>query len=139
MKKSPFSSIIDLNSEQKEYGRLCKYKSKKYKLYTEWEEHIAHCLSKFNTKKDLYNFKRYCMNRERTSSKIPEMFVIYITLLIPLYVEKMTDGFSPIMLICAALLAVCCLMICYKRIIHESYFFKDLIEVIERQEIKIKE
>lgn len=139
MKKSPFSSIIDLNSEQKEYDRLCKYKSKKYKLYTEWEEHIAHCLSKFNTEKDLYNFKRYCMNRERTSSKIPEMFVIYITLLIPLYVEKMTDGFPPIMPICVALFIVCYSIIYYKRIILESYFFKDLIEIIERQEIKIKE
>ena len=92
MKDSPYNSILNFKTEQKEYALLCKGKSKKYKLYTDWEEHIIECISKFKDEKDLYNFKRYCLNRERTSSKMPEMFATYIGLLITIYLDRLIDG-----------------------------------------------
>ena len=84
MKKIPYLEIINLKEERNEYARLCNGKSKKFKLYTEWEDHIKELLTDFHTPQDLYNFKRYCINADRSQEKAPEMFIAYIGLLIPL-------------------------------------------------------
>ena len=55
MKKAPYKEIIDMKAEQKEYALLCEGKSKKFKVYSEWEDHIKDLLAKFHTLKDLYN------------------------------------------------------------------------------------
>ena len=132
MKDSPYNSILNFKIEQKEYALLCKGKSKKYKLYTDWEEHIIERISKFKDEKDLYNFKRYCMNRERTSSKMPEMFATYIGLLITIYLDRLTDGLPLLVWLLVFVGIVSWTIIQHKMVIRESYFFKDLIDIIEQ-------
>ena len=139
MKDSPYNSILNFKIEQKEYALLCKGKSKKYKLYTDWEEHIIECISKFKDEKDLYNFKRYCMNRERTSSKMPEMFATYIGLLITIYLDRLTDGLPLFVWLLIFVGIVSWTIIQHKMVIRESYFFKDLIDIIEQYTTNQKE
>ena len=79
-KKQLYIEIIDLKEEQKEYVKLCNGKSVLYKTYTAWETHIIEILQQFPTSSDLYNFKRYCINQDRISSKTPELFGSYIAL-----------------------------------------------------------
>ena len=45
MKKPPYHEIINLKEERNEYAKLCSGKSKKFKLYTEWEAHIKELLA----------------------------------------------------------------------------------------------
>ena len=134
MKKPPYHEIINLKEERNEYARLCNGKSKKFKLYTEWEDHIKALLAGFRTPQDLYNFKRYCINAARAQEKAPEMFIAYIGLLIPLYVDTMFKGIPAFLtLFCFAGILIYAL-VQNKKLAKESYFFKDIIDVIESLE-----
>ena len=134
MKKPPYHEIINLKEERKEYARLCNGKSKKFKLYTEWEDHIKALLADFRTPQDLYNFKRYCINAARAQEKAPEMYVAYICLLIPLYLDTFWDG-MPVILAPIFLVAILAYAIIQnKKLARESCFFKDIIDVIESLE-----
>ena len=131
MKKPPYHEIINLKEERNEYARLCNGKSKKFKLYTEWEDHIKALLAGFRTPQDLYNFKRYCINAARAQEKAPEMFIAYIGLLIPLYLDTFWDG-MPVILAPIFLVAILAYAIIQnKKLAKESCFFKDIIDIIE--------
>ena len=134
MKKPPYHEIIDLKEERKEYARLCSGKSKKFKLYTEWEAHIKEMLADFRTPQDLYNFKRYCINADRSQEKAPEMFIAYIGLLIPLYLDTFWDG-MPVILAPIFLVAILAYAIIQnKKLARESCFFKDIVDIIDVME-----
>ena len=134
MKKPPYHEIINLKEERKEYARLCNGKSKKFKLYTEWEDHIKALLADFRTPQDLYNFKRYCINAARAQEKAPEMYVAYICLLIPLYLDTFWDGMpvilAPIFLVAILAYAI----ILNKRLAKESCFYRDIVDIIDVME-----
>lgn len=136
MKKQPYQEIINLREEQKEYGRLCRRKSKKYKYYTDWETHIRGRLLSFKEAQDLYNFKRYCINMDRSAQKAPEMYMSYILLLIPLYINAYFAELPSLILIIAALGIMLYAIAHNKRIIQESCLFHDIIEIIEKIEIE---
>ena len=131
MKRPPYHEIINIKDERKEYAQLCNGKSKKFKLYTEWENHIKELLADFCTPQDLYNFKRYCINAARSQEKAPEMFIAYIGLLIPLYLDTFWDGMPAILapIFLTAILAYA--IIQNKKLAKESCFYKDLVDVIE--------
>ena len=134
MKKAYYSEIIDLVEEQKEYSRLCQGKSKKYKQYTDWEEHIEACLSNLNTEKDLYNFKRYCKNAERTSSRMPEFYVTYILLLVTVYIDKVFTDIPWYLWLIPFVGLLIYVIVQHKKVVKDSYFFTDILEIIERIE-----
>ena len=126
--------LNNLKEERNEYAKLCSGKSKKFKLYTEWEAHIKELLADFCTPQDLYNFKRHCINADRSQEKAPEMFIAYIGLLIPLYLDTFWDG-MPVILAPIFLVAILAYAIIQnKKLAKESYFFKDIIDVIESLE-----
>lgn len=134
MKKIPYLEIINLKEERNEYARLCNGKSKKFKLYTEWEDHIKELLTDFHTPQDLYNFKRYCINADRSQEKAPEMFIAYIGLLIPLYLDTFWDG-MPVILAPIFLVAILAYAIIQnKKLARESCFFRDMIDIIDEIE-----
>lgn len=134
MKKIPYQEIINLKEERKEYARLCSGKSKKFKLYTEWEAHIKELLADFRTPQDLYNFKRYCINTDRSQEKAPEMFIAYISLLIPLYVDTLFKGIPAFLtLFCFAGILIYAL-VQNKKLAKESCFFKDIVDIIDVME-----
>ncbi len=137
MKKQPYSEYIDIKEERKEYGLLCNDKSEKYTHYSDWEDHIIECLAKIDNPKDLYNFKRYCLNRARTTSKTPELFVTCVTFVFAIYLESILDGL-PLIAIMILLLFTAYMMISEnKRVIMESHFFDDVVEIIEKIEKKV--
>ena len=134
MKHNPYVEIIDLEAEQKEYAKLCNGKSKKFHHYTDWEEHITDCLKKFQTQKDLYNFKRFCLNLSRSVGQAPNMALSYFILLATVFVDNILDGVSPIFVLLGAILLIGYMLKKNKEIARESYFYADIIEIIESQE-----
>ena len=79
------------------------------------------------------------MNRERTSSKMPEMFATYIGLLITIYLNRLTDGLPLFVWLLIFVGIVSWTIIQHKMVIRESYFFKYLIDIIEQYTINQKE
>lgn len=134
MKKQPYQEIINLREEQKEYRCLCRRKSKKYNYYTDWETHIRGRLLSFKKTQDLYNFKRYCINMDRSAQKAPEIYMSYILLLIPLYINAFFAELPSLILIIAVLGVMLYAIAHNKRIIQESWLFHDIIEIIEKIE-----
>ena len=134
MKHPPYHEIIHIKEERKEYGLLCNGKSKKFRLYSEWEDHIKSLLSDFGSQKDLYNFKRYCMNLDRTQTKAPEMFYAYVGMLLPIYIETIWKDTPPLLTILCFAGILAYTMVQNKKIARESCFFKDLVEIIEELE-----
>lgn len=134
MKKLPYHEIINIKEERKEYARLCNGKSKRFTLYTEWEEHIKELLSRFSSPRDLYNFKHYCMNADRVQEKTPDMHLAYVGLLIPLYLDTVFDEMPAILTLVLAGILLIYVIIQNKKIAKESCFFKDIIDIIEELE-----
>ena len=132
MKKPPYHEIINIKEERKEYARLCNGKSKKFTLYTEWENHIRELLSDFSTPQDLYNFKHYCMNADRAQEKAPDMHLAYISLLIPLYLDTIWDQMPAILTMILVVILFAYVIIQNKKLAKESCFFKDIIDIIEK-------
>ena len=134
MKKIPYQEVINLKEERKEYARLCSGKSKKFKLYTEWEAHIKELLADFCTPQDLYNFKRYCINTDRSQEKAPEMFIAYIGLLIPLYLDAIWEGMPALITLFFLVGILTYAIIQNKKLAKESCFFRDMIDIIDEIE-----
>lgn len=133
-KSKPYQKIMDIEEEQKEYGLLCRGKSKKYKVYTEWEQHILENLEKCKLRDDLYNFKRYCINADRSVSKAPDMFINYIIFFLTIAIEKFVVEINGIIWLVGFLLSLFYSIYSSKRLVKESYFFADIIELIEKVE-----
>ena len=133
-KKQPYIEIIDIKEEQKEYVKLCNGKSVLYKTYTAWETHIIEILQQFPTSSDLYNFKRYCINKDRISSKTPELFGSYIALVFTVILDKINPYLSILGITGCILYFAWYGIKQHKNVIRESCFFKDIIEIIEKIE-----
>ncbi len=135
MKYMPYQEVMNFDEERDEYIKLCRGKSKKYTYYTDWEEHIKGCILKINTKKNFCNFKHYCISRERTTSKMPEMFSVYSTLFLTFCFNKIDNILLSVILTVLLLLGAIMYMITQHKIaIYESSFFKDIIGIIEKVE-----
>ena len=133
-KKAPYSGIINIQEEYKEYSRFCGGKSKKFTVYTEWEAHIKELLTGFETPQELYNFKHYCINADRAQAKAPEMYTAYVALLIPLYLDIFWEGMPAYLAIILLFGAAFLAMILNKKLAKDSHFFEDVISIIESVE-----
>ena len=134
MRHPPYHEIINIKEECKEYARLCNGKSNKFILYTEWEDHIKGLLSDFRSPTDLYNFKRYCINADRTQEKAPDMYFAYIGMLIPIYVDIIWKDMPAFLAIISFTGILAYAMVQNKKLAKESCFFKDVVEIIEEVE-----
>lgn len=134
MKHPPYHEIINIKEERKEYGLLCNAKSKKYRLYSDWEDHIKCLLSDFRSPKDLYNFKRYCMNADRTQEKAPDMFYGYIGILLPIYIDTIWKDMPALLTILCFVGILAYTIVQNKKLARESCFFRDVVEIIEELE-----
>ena len=133
-KKEPYIDIIDLKTEQKEYAALCNHKSKKFQTYTSWESHIKNLLTKFESPSDLYNFKRYCINKDRVSSNAPDLFGSCVVLMFTIILDNI-DPYLPLFIVIPFGLYFIYHMIKQQQtIIKESCFFKDIVEIIDEIE-----
>lgn len=135
MKKQPYSEIIDLTIERKEYSLLCRGKSEKYRYYTDWEDHITECVKKLPSKKDLDNFKHFCINAQRSISKAPELYVSYTLLLITVFIDEWLKNVPSYFWFLPFVGILCYAIVQNKILLKESYFFEDVIKIIEKTEV----
>lgn len=132
--KKLYSEIMDLKKEQKEYSLLCQGKSKAFIHYSDWSQHIENCLRKFQNKQDLRNFKHYCRNFERSSLQTSTLFISYVLFMIPIIIDEFWFDI-PFLLMMPYLLWIIKVVISKNtEVIRESYFYTDVIEVIENLE-----
>lgn len=98
-KNNPYAEIIDLKVELSEYKKLCKGKSKKFKKYSDWKEHIVGLLSKIDNDRDLVDFKHYCINIQRPSIGQGNLFVQLILVLMSIYLAFISVPYKEAFLI----------------------------------------
>ena len=132
MKYQPYSEIINLEKELKEYKKLCKGKSKKFRYFSEWESHIKRLLSTINDKEKLRNIKHYLINLERTSQSFPGHYIEIMLLMFTLILDRIGIGYWRLLLV----IAVFVFYILSKNddYIKNSNFYCDVITVITELE-----
>ena len=132
-KHTLYYEIMDLRKEQKQYIKLCNGRSKKFKYYSDWEDYIVSCLAKFGSPKDLYNFKHFCMNAERTNKQIPDLFVNYLIIAISICINlNLPHGW--IAWVFALPLWTFFLILGSDKYRKENLFYRDLVSIIEKVE-----
>lgn len=134
MKNAPYKEIIDLATERKEYFLLCKCKSKKYTLYSQWEDHIKAQLARFRSATDMNNFKRYCINISRGQAEMPNMFTTCIGWVVAIYIGKMCANSPDYTILALLLMMFICLIICGMKLKRQKCFYDDIINIIDSLE-----
>ncbi len=136
MKYNPYQEIFDFTIELKEYKKLCRGRSKKYKYFSDWKEYIVSCLEKFDTKKDIDNFKHYCINAERTGRMIPDLYINYIILFITICIDRYVKELNWIVWLVIFILTLVFIILGSDFYNKDNYFYKDIVDIIEETETK---
>ncbi len=143
MKHHPYQEIINLYIESKEYALLCRGKSKTYTYFSDWEDHILESLRKFPTQKQLYNFKRYCKNKENTTSQSPNLFGVSVTIFLSTYLAQILQDLDKvykapeykfIIWIPVCIIGLLMFTNSMRSFITGSSFYTDIIMLIEKVE-----
>ena len=131
-----FDDVFHLEEEQREYQLFCKGQSKKYQVYSEWEAHISEVLMRLDSKEKLYNFKRFCISNNRVQARASDMYVNAVGVLLSAFAGSVitTQPLVGILTLVAVIAFLGVLIVQNKRIIKESYFFEDVLKVIEKIE-----
>lgn len=133
-KNQPYSEIIDVKKELKEYKKLCRGKSKKYTYYLDWKKHILELYKGLDTNDKVINFKHYLINENRINDMIYEPYVpvmlFFYTALISYQIKKMNMNY----LIFALVLLVITILLTNANNKKQMCFISDLIEIIEEFE-----
>ena len=138
MKREDFSELIDLKAEYKEYARFDKGKSTIYKTYAEWDAHMESLLVAIKSPTDIYNLKRYCVDKIRSNNNSAQIILAYISLAIPLALAFATEqdiigirGWvnGGIMLACLG-----CFLFSSNTMARKKHFFEDILRIIEQIE-----
>lgn len=90
-KNQPYSEIIDLQKELKEYKKLCRGKKSKFKYYLDWKEHITENLSILDDNDKKENFLHYLIDRKRGSGVAKSIYMPLILSVIALYVNNIVN------------------------------------------------
>ena len=139
-KYQPYSEIIDIQSELKEYKKLCDGKSKNYKYYLDWKSVIANKMSGLDSDEKRDNFKHFLINRKRSSENINEIYIPVTTCCITILLNAITIILSDIyrmkwimffIIICLLLWNVRSFLKDYKKNSMEYCFYCDLIDIME--------
>lgn len=88
---------INFTSEIKEYKKLCRGKSKKYKNYLQWRDSILKAIDSLNIE-TLENFRHFCLYQEELEMHGKDIFlalaIAFITLYFPLIDSEKIDGIT---------------------------------------------
>ena len=127
----PFSEILDLKSELKEYRRLCKQKSKKYTYYSEWKEHIVGQLLQLDSSTTLDDFKHYCIHIGR-AEKWYTMAISEITAaLISAAISLLFPEQKLIITMLIFSIAFTAFLGLNATKTRDNYFYSDIVDIIE--------
>lgn len=134
MKHSPYYEIIDLNSELKEYRRLCRCKSKKYRYYSDWKKQMIEYFSAFSSQESLGNFKHYCINIERTTKGVPNLYLNFMILFATVFIDKFVLNINEFLWLTIVLITFIFVLLFDNRYNKETCFYKDIVNIIEEIE-----
>lgn len=135
MKKyAPYSEIIDISEELKEYRKLCRGKSKKFIYYLDWKKYISEKLSRLDTPDKKENFKHYLINHNRVNKNTKSYFITLMIFCMNLYINKIDAKFNFLSLTIS--ITIILFQMIYQSDIYEKEycFYCDLIEILEEIE-----
>ena len=139
MKYKPYREILDLQSELKEYKRLCKSKSKKFTYYSDWKSHIISLISKIDSPEKVNNFKHYLINYKRVNKSVTALY-IPIIIFVMTVVFNQQEFKSNLVVITIWLLYVVIKTIKENVNYNKNlFFYKDIIDIIDEIEREKRE
>ena len=136
MKHRPFIEIIDFEKELKEYKLLCRRKSKKFTYYLDWKNYIISLIQKIKNDDYWENFKYFCRNRERSTRNTSSMYLNLIILFATICLDKFLvdiNIFGWFVIFFVMIGNVVWQNNSYEK---ENYFYIDILEIIEQEELK---
>lgn len=134
MKKQPYSEIINLRTELKEYKKLCRGKSKEFIYYLDWKKYISEKLTKLDNCDKVENFKHFLLNHNRVNKNINTYSVTIMIFCLSLIINNINAEYNWISLIILILIILFAMM--YQSDVQnkEYCFYCDLIEIVEEIE-----
>lgn len=139
-KYQPFSEIVDLQAELKEYKKLCFRKSKKFTFYLEWKSHILNKIIMLGDLEKTENFKHYILNHKRTCKNFNATYVTLMVFCLSLFFNKQIVTFLPELDFISSILTISFIMFMLitgsNNNNMEYCFYSDLVDIIEEQQTK---
>lgn len=131
MHRQPYQEILYLEEERAEYLKVCKGKSQKYTLYTQWRAHIYKLLERVPSEEYFSNFTHFLMLRIRGAKDVEaiELQVMLTFLSISIGLNCFTEGLGQVG---ATLLIGVPLAIIIKDVLsgyHKRRFYEDLFSI----------
>lgn len=137
MKKyAPYSEIINISEELKEYRRLCRRKSKKFTYYLDWKKYISEKVSRLDTPDKRENFKHYLINHNRVNKNTNSYFITLMIFCMNPFINYYTPKSNIINIIITISIILFLLLFSHDANNKEYCFYCDLIEVLEEIEKK---
>ena len=134
MKTQPYSEIINLSAELKEYKKLCKGKSKKFTYYLDWKKYISEKLTKLESHDKVENFKHFILNHNRVNKNINTYFVTIMIFCLNFYINKIIAEYDWLTITIFILFIIFQLLFQSDANEKEYCFYCDLIEIVEEIE-----
>ncbi len=131
MKYAPYSEIINLSEELKEYRKLCRGKSKKFTYYLEWKEYILKQLSKLDTVQKKENLKHFLISNNRVNKNMKSYFTTLMIFCITIFIDKINENYNFLALVVIILMVLFQIMYQSDKNDKEYCFYCDLIEILE--------
>ena len=136
-KNQPYSEIIDLQKELKEYRKLCRGKSKEFTYYLDWKQYMVKQIQKLKEpdKKDkIINFKHFLINANRVNKNINQVFITIMIFIGTIMFTKtnLKIDFPLLLLLLIAIMLF--LLLGHDKNNKEYCFYCDLIEIVKEIE-----
>lgn len=149
-KMSKNLKVMNLVQEMEEYKKYFDGKSDMYTCYSEWEQHIERNLMFIQTKKECKDYEKYIINKERTKKFLRTEVAVVISALIgaciTLCVTNISENTDTILVFLVLLLSLGAGFMISKviegthyKILEETYFYEDLLEIIKNYGERLKE
>ena len=148
-KNQPYSEIINLQDELKEYTKLCDCKSNKFTYYLDWKEYITKKLDYLDSYDKLENFKHYLLYKKRNAEHFNSAFLSLIIFALTFYLNNIFKAFANTAETQITIDIIFCLLITMyaitnigkesKKLNQEYCYYCDLIEIIEEKQDEQKE
>lgn len=129
--KQPYSEIVDLKFELKEYRKLCKGTSKKFTYYLEWKKHISDKLSKLDSLDKVENFKHYLINHSRINKSMYIQLVPIMIFCFTIIFGKIFQDADLISLFMGIMLILFFILFENDYYDKERCFYCDVLEILE--------
>ncbi|MGN0607188.1 MAG: hypothetical protein ACI4JM_11760 [Oscillospiraceae bacterium] len=140
-KNQPFVEVLNLEKEYKEYIKLCKSSSKKYKYYDDWKNYL---ISRFKIlpKAHINNFKHFLMFYSFLEHHSSKIFLSVVLAAVPLVISTIYSNnpiFNTIATVISVLVAAVLVMVSYLDFARRDKFVNDVLGVFEEFEKKIED